>query len=115
VAGLVVYPLLKIWSNLFWYLLPIALNMLIFGWRMPCDPHGVAPDCYRWGYAVLTNLTLLGPVLLEDDFTCDDPDAGFYVRVFAFLAITAYASAVLYAFDGVRGWAAARRKLMVNA
>jgi len=109
-AGLVVYSLLRIWPSLFWYLLLIALSMLLFGWRMSLGPRGVAPDSYRWGYAGVTSLTLLGPVLLKDDFTSDDPDTRFYLRVLAFLAVTAYASAVLYLFDGVREWVAARRK-----
>lgn len=110
VAGLVIFALLKIWPSLFWYLLLIALSMLIFGWRMSLGPRGVAPDSYRWGYAGVTSLTLLGPVLLKDDFTSDDPDTRFYIRVLMFLAVSAYASVALHAFDGAREWVAARRK-----
>lgn len=113
-AGLVVYWLLKLWPSLFWYLLLVALSMLVFGWRMSRGPRGVAPDSYRWGYAGSTSIILLAPVLLKDDFTSDDPEARFYIRVFEFLAVTAYASAVLYLFDGVRKWAAARRKAMAD-
>ncbi|HEX9181106.1 MAG TPA: DUF2955 domain-containing protein [Burkholderiales bacterium] len=113
-AGLVVYWLLKLWPSLFWYLLLVALSMLVFGWRMSRGPRGVAPDSYRWGYAGNTSIILLAPVLLNDDFTSDDPEARFYIRVFEFLAVTAYASAVLYVFDGVRKWAAARRKVMAD-
>lgn len=113
-AGLVVYSLLKIWPSLFWYLLLIALSMLVFGWRMTRGPRGVAPDWYRWGYAALTSITLLGPVLLKDDFSSDDPNTRFYLRVFEFLAVTAFASAVLYMFDGVREWVAARRKAVAD-
>lgn len=113
-AGLVVFALLKIWPSLFWYLLLIALSMLIFGWRMSLGPRGVAPDSYRWGYAGVTSLTLLGPVLLKDDFTSDDPDTRFYIRILMFLAVSAYASAALYMFDGLRQWVVARRKAIIR-
>lgn len=108
-VGLVVYWLLKLWPSLMWYLLLIALSMLLFGWRMSRGPGGVAPDSYRWGYAGLTSLTLLGPVLLKDDFTSDDPDARFYIRIFQFLAVTVFASLVLHLFDRFREWNASRR------
>lgn len=107
-AGVVVWWLLKLWPSLFWYVLLTALFSLLFGWKFTRGPGGIHPHAYRWTYAFTTLLILIAPDLLKNDFTSDDPETRFYVRIVLFIAGTVFATAILYLMEGFRERRAAR-------
>lgn len=107
-AGLVVWWLLKLWPSVFWYVLLTAMTSLFFGWRFTQGPGGIHPHAYRWVYGFMTIIILIAPDLLANDFTSDDPETRFYVRVLYFIVGTVYATAILYLIEGFREWRAAR-------
>jgi len=100
IAALIGWQVLSIWPSLAMYVLFVALVSLLIGARIFQGP-GLHPRADMWVYALFTMLVILAPSVLDGQMGQDAASA-FYFRLFLFVVIALYGTAVVAVFDAFR-------------